>query len=97
MVSSLKFSHFRDWFAWVNVTSLFLGHLRPLRVLAQAAAPSTTRGASGQGSQKLQLLLLHSAFPHADEDAELFALRGNFTPEAAAIDVKVRADVFGVS
>ena len=65
---------------------------RPLPVFEQAA-PSATRGTFGQGSQKVQLLLLHSAFPHADKDAELFALRGNFTPEAAAIAVKVRPNL----
>ncbi|CAM9648793.1 unnamed protein product, partial [Laminaria digitata] len=58
----------------------------------RTAAHSTARATFGQGAQKVQLLLLHRAFPHADEEAELFALRGNFTPEAVAIAVKSRED-----
>ncbi|CAN0091694.1 unnamed protein product [Scytosiphon promiscuus] len=50
----------------------------------RTAAPSIARTTGGE-EQKLQLVLLHSAFPHTDEDAERFALQGNFTREGAAI------------
>lgn len=56
------------------------------------AAHSTARATFESGTEKVQLLLLHSAFPRLDDDAELFALRGNFTAEAAAIAVKVLCD-----
>eukprot|EP00903_Cladosiphon_okamuranus_P005355 g5350.t1 len=54
----------------------------------RTAAPSIARGGNANGNEerKLQLLLLHSAFPRTDEDAEQFALRGNFTTEAATIN-----------
>lgn len=47
--------------------------------------PSIARGTNSHDGRKLQLLLLHSASPLTDEDAEQFALRGNFTTEAATI------------
>lgn len=50
------------------------------------AIPSISRSSSGNENQKLQLVLLHSAFLRTDEDAERFALHGNFTTEAAAIN-----------
>lgn len=63
-------------------------------------APSIARGGEGGDNRKLQLLLLLSAFPKTGEEAEQFALRGNFTTEAANIKkVKVRTatDFFGRS
>ncbi len=63
---------------------------RPLPCFLQTA-PSIARGAEGGDNRKQQLLVLLSAFPSTDEDAEQFALRGNFTDEATNIKkVKVR-------
>lgn len=42
-----------------------------------------------EGTQRL-LLVLHSACPRTDEQVERFALRGNFTRQAAAVATQVR-------
>lgn len=74
-----------------SLTWIVYSHCLPQPELFQAA-PSVARGGNVNGNtnprddRKLQLLLLHSAFPRADEDAERFALRGNFTTEAVAIN-----------
>ncbi|CAM9580439.1 unnamed protein product [Ectocarpus fasciculatus] len=58
----------------------------------RTAAPCIARATDDRVNRKQQLLVLHSAFPHADNDAEHFALRGNFTSEATTINNVERPD-----
>ncbi|CAN0327888.1 unnamed protein product, partial [Ectocarpus sp. 12 AP-2014] len=51
----------------------------------RTAAPCIARATDDRVNRKQQLLVLHSAFPHADNDAEHFVLGGNFTSEATTI------------
>ncbi|CBJ27269.1 expressed unknown protein [Ectocarpus siliculosus] len=52
----------------------------------RTAAPCIARATDDRVNRMHQLLVLHSAFPHADNDAQQFVLGGNFTSEATTIN-----------